>query len=122
MFTAAAHAAAIGRVFILTHAYAALAGGANLEAGSQIAYVHAGRVSARYFDVLGGKHEAGCIPRAVQNGDRVFRIDRGKKCRRDFGERRITRPELKIANHERSPRSQNHREAKSPRNPQQDRA
>ncbi len=33
--------------------YAALAGGANLEAGSQIAYVHAGRVSARYFDVLG---------------------------------------------------------------------
>ena len=33
--------------------YAALAGGANLQAGSQIAYVHAGRVSARYFDVLG---------------------------------------------------------------------
>ena len=33
--------------------YAALAGGANLQAGSQIAYVHAGRVSARYFEVLG---------------------------------------------------------------------
>ncbi len=33
--------------------YAALAGGANLQAGSQFAYVHAGRVSARYFDVLG---------------------------------------------------------------------
>ena len=33
--------------------YAALAGGANLKAGSQIAYAHAGRVSARYFDVLG---------------------------------------------------------------------
>ena len=33
--------------------YAALAGGANLKAGSQVAYVHAGRVSARYFDVLG---------------------------------------------------------------------
>ena len=33
--------------------YAALAGGANLQAGSQIAYVHAGRVSAHYFDVLG---------------------------------------------------------------------
>lgn len=33
--------------------YAALAGGANLQAASQIAYVHAGRVSARYFDVIG---------------------------------------------------------------------
>ncbi len=33
--------------------YAALAGGANLQAGSQIAYIHAGRVSAHYFDVLG---------------------------------------------------------------------
>jgi macrolide transport system ATP-binding/permease protein len=33
--------------------FAALASGANLQAGSQYAYVHAGRVSARYFDVLG---------------------------------------------------------------------
>jgi predicted permease len=39
--------------------YAALAGGANLEAGSQIAYVHAGRVSARYFDVLGVRPAVG---------------------------------------------------------------
>ena len=31
----------------------ALAAGANLEAGSRIDYVHDGRVSARYFDVLG---------------------------------------------------------------------
>jgi len=33
--------------------YSTLAGGANLQAGSQVAYVHAARVSARYFDVLG---------------------------------------------------------------------
>jgi macrolide transport system ATP-binding/permease protein len=33
--------------------FAALASGANLQAGDQVAYVHAGRVSARYFDVLG---------------------------------------------------------------------
>ena len=39
--------------------YAALAGGANLESGSQIAYVHAGRVSARYFDVLGVRPAVG---------------------------------------------------------------
>ncbi len=32
--------------------YASLAGGANLQAGSQVAYVHAGRVSASYFNVL----------------------------------------------------------------------
>ena len=32
---------------------AALASGANLQAGSHIDYVHAGRVSAHYFDVLG---------------------------------------------------------------------
>jgi predicted permease len=32
--------------------YSTLAGGANLQAGSQVAYVHAGRVSAHYFDVL----------------------------------------------------------------------
>src|SRR5690348_2621826 len=30
-----------------------LAGGANLKAGSHVDYVHDGRVSARYFDVLG---------------------------------------------------------------------
>ena len=33
--------------------YAALASGANLEAGPRLGYVHAGRVSAHYFDVLG---------------------------------------------------------------------
>jgi predicted permease len=32
---------------------AALASGANLQAGSHVDYVHAGRVSAHYFDVLG---------------------------------------------------------------------
>jgi len=33
--------------------YAALASGANLEAGPRLGYVRAGRVSAHYFDVLG---------------------------------------------------------------------
>lgn len=33
--------------------YASLAAGANLKAGSRIDYVHDGRVSAHYFDVLG---------------------------------------------------------------------
>jgi predicted permease len=38
---------------------ASLASGANLQAGSQIQYVHGGRVSARYFDVLGIKPALG---------------------------------------------------------------
>ena len=47
--------------------YAALAGGANLQAGSQIAYVHAGRVSASYFDVLGIRPAVGRVFSAVED-------------------------------------------------------
>jgi macrolide transport system ATP-binding/permease protein len=47
--------------------YAALAGGANLEAGSEIAYVHAGRVSARYFDVLGIRPAVGRVFSATED-------------------------------------------------------
>ncbi len=46
---------------------AALAGGANLQAGPQIAYVHAGRVSARYFDVLGIRPAVGRAFSAVED-------------------------------------------------------